>query len=197
MTPRPEATRFVRNQAVRLQVGYFVLTRSDHTVSKLIRVGQALRYRWMSKPRGRLTPSQRRATHWNHAALVLDSKGRIAEALGSGVVERNLSKYTDDYIAVPFWVNPIDREQIVAFAESVMAARWRYGYATIASLALVVTGSRLAFERPGTAICSGFVAEALTRAGVIFPERPYRMMPADLYTWAEAAGLIRPSKPGD
>ncbi len=173
-----------------LQAGYFILTRSDHTVSKLIRAGQALRYRWTSKPFGRLSPSQRRATHWNHAALVLDTTGRIAEALGGGVVERHLSKYTDDYLVVKFWAEPLDREQIVAFARSVMAARWRYGYATIASLALVVTGSRLAFERPGTAICSGFVAEALTRAGVIFPERPYRMMPADLYAWAEETGRL-------
>jgi hypothetical protein len=32
----------------------------------------------------------------------------------------------------------------------------------------------------GTAICSGFVAEALVRTGVIFEKPPSHMMPADL-----------------
>jgi hypothetical protein len=36
------------------------------------------------------------------------------------------------------------------------------------------------FGLVGTAICSGFVAEALVRTGVIFEKPPSHMMPSDL-----------------
>jgi len=52
---------------------------------------------------------------------------------------------------------------------------------TLLAIALQLsTGSRFGFARASTAICSGFVADALTRAGYIFERPPSFTMPADL-----------------
>ena len=43
-----------------------------------------------------------------------------------------------------------------------------------------MTGAQLCVQLAGTAICSGFVSDALTRAGLIWARPPFSMMPADL-----------------
>jgi hypothetical protein len=59
--------------------------------------------------------------------------------------------------------------------------RTQYGWLTIASIILtLLTNSRIVFGMIGTAVCSGFVAEALVRTGIIFDKPPSHMMPADL-----------------
>lgn len=149
--------------------GDFILTRGDFVFSKLIRLGQRLRY---SKAHAR----------YNHAALVIGHDGELAEALGQGVVESHISKYRpENYFVVKVRASPEDQEQIVRYAEAVLAARYRYGWLTIVSVGLsLLTGSSLVFGRAGTAICSGFVASGLVRAGYIFPVPPEHMTPADL-----------------
>ena len=72
---------------------------------------------------------------------------------------------------------------MMVFAESVLSAPYRtqYGWLTIASIVLtLLTNSKLVFGMVGTAICSGFVAQALVRTGIIFDKPPSNMMPADL-----------------
>jgi hypothetical protein len=82
----------------------------------------------------------------------------------------------------------LDRGQIRRFAGAVVEARYEYSYETLLAIALQLsTGSRLGFARSSTAICSGFVAEALTRAGYIFERPPSFTMPADL---AKLVGVI-------
>jgi hypothetical protein len=48
-----------------------------------------------------------------------------------------------------------------------------------------VTGGQICIQKAGTAICSGFVSDALTRAGYIWPRPPFAMMPADLARYFE------------
>ncbi len=50
-------------------------------------------------------------------------------------------------------------------------------------------------QRSGTAICSGFVCDALTRAGYIWPRPPISMMPADLARYFDVR--TEPSTPAD
>ncbi len=72
---------------------------------------------------------------------------------------------------------------MMAFARSVLDSpdRTEYGWLTIASIILtLLTSSRFVFGMVGTAICSGFVAEALVRTGIICEKPPSHMMPADL-----------------
>jgi hypothetical protein len=161
-------------EAAKLQGGYVVLTHGTHLMSRLIRVGQGLRFRG----------DRRRYARWNHAALVLDADGNLGEALSLGVVRTNISKYKGtDYYLVEADCSSEDRAQVLAFANAVLDApeRTRYGWWTIASLAVSqLTGSRFVFGRIGTAICSGFVAEAQVRTGAIFPRPPAYMTPADL-----------------
>lgn len=119
---------------------------------------------------------------FSHAALVIDDDGTLAEALSKGVRRSPLSKYTRaDYVLVRTGVADHDRAQILRFAEAVLDARTRYGFATMFGLGLYcVTGAQLTIQLSGTAICSGFVSDALTRAGFIWPRPPFAMMPADL-----------------
>ncbi len=161
-------------QARKLRGGYFLVTHGTHVMSRLIRFGQALRFRGDRSVYAR----------WNHVALILDDKGALGEALSRGVVETNISDYRGtDYYVVQVECSEEDRQQVLAFARAVLKApnRTRYGWSTIASLAFSqLTGSRFVFGRIGTAICSGFVSEALTRTGAIFPRPPAYMTPADL-----------------
>lgn len=161
-------------EASQLRGGYFIVTHGTHVMSRLIRFGQSLRFRG----------ERRKFAHWNHVALVLDEQGTLGEALSAGVVQTNISKYHgSDYFVVQVECSDEDREQVLAFARAVLTApsRTSYGWSTIASLAFSqLTGSRLVFGKIGTAICSGFVSEALVRTGVIFPRPAAYMTPADL-----------------
>jgi hypothetical protein len=153
--------------------GDFFLTSSGRVGSRIIQGWQALRYK----------DAESAYAKWNHAGLFLGEGGRIAEALGNGVVERDIRAYTRPHVAVihPPSMTEIDRDQIRRFADAVLIARYEYSYETLLAIALQLgTGSRLGFSRGSTAICSGFVAEALTRAGYIFERPPTFTMPADL-----------------
>jgi len=153
-------------------VGDFLLTglRSQGIVSWAIRTGSWLRR--YEKPFRR----------FSHTALVIADDGTLAEARATGVVRTPLSRYDPaDYVLVRTEVGDHDRAQVLAFAESVLAARTGYGFVTFVGLAFYcLTGAQVCIQQAGTAICSGFVCDALTRAGFIWPRPPYAMMPADL-----------------
>jgi len=157
-----------------LRTGYIVLTHGDHWTSKLIRFGQRLRFRG----------ARRKYARWNHVALVLNAEGKIAEALSQGVVEEDISKYEGtDYHLVRVECEQIDRDEVARFADAVLKSKHRtkYGWLTIASLFFTLAlGSTIMFGKIGTAICSGFASEALTRTGAIFDRPPAYMMPADV-----------------
>jgi hypothetical protein len=171
------------HEPAQLAAGHVLLTHGRHWPARIIRFGQRLRFT------GRRAPF----AYWNHVALVLNADGDLAEALGRGVVRTNIEKYRDTtYELVRIDCSDEDREQIAAFAQAVLAARWRYGWWTIVALALtLLTGSRFVFGRVGTAICSGFAAEALVRAGLIFARPPAFMLPADLAEHFGAQGPVQ------
>ncbi len=158
--------------ATELQVGDFLLTGviQQGLVSRAIKFGARLR--------GIPKPFRR----FSHAALVIDAEGTLAEALGQGVVRSPISKYAPaNYVIVHTHVEGKDTEQVLAFAEAVLASRERYGFVTIAGLALYcLSGTSLCIQKAGTAICSGFVSDALTRSTFIWPRPPFSMMPGDL-----------------
>lgn len=161
-----------------LAAGHVLLTHGTHWPSRIIRLGQKMRF------------GGERAgfAYWNHVALVLNAQGELAEALSQGVVRTNIARYRDvDYDLVRVECSSEDRAEILEFALAVLQARESYGWWTIAGLAAtLLTGSRFVFGRVGTAICSGFAASALVRAGFVFERPPDFMMPADL---AEAFGV--------
>jgi len=160
------------NTAQGLCVGDFLLTGSTSRrfVSRAIKFGAWLR---------RFDREDRR---FSHAALVIDEDGTLAEALAGGVKATHISKYTPaNYMVVRTGVDRHDQEQVLRFARSVLTERARYGFATIVGLGIYcLTGAHLCIQRAGTAICSGFVSDALTRAGFVWPRPPFAMMPADL-----------------
>lgn len=86
-------------------------------------------------------------------------------------------------------INDHDGEQVLKFARAVLDAKTRYGFVTFFGLALYcLTGTQLCIQQAGTAICSGFVSDALTRAGHVWPRPPFAMMPADLARYFDVCG---------
>lgn len=136
----------------------------------LIRFGQRLRFRG----------TRRKYAYFNHAAMIVDYRGELVEALGRGVVRSHLSNYKDnEYVIVRPFLGVRDRDQAIAVAERMVGER--YGFLTIISIALtLLTGSKFSFGIDGQSICSGLVARAMEKGDAIFDRSPSHIMPADL-----------------
>ncbi len=119
---------------------------------------------------------------FSHSALVIGEDGTIAEALVTGVKQCHLSKYEKgDYVVGRTDVVEHDQEQVLRSARPVLDEKHGYGFVTFLGLALYcLTGAQLCIQQAGTSICSGFVCDALTRAGFIWKRPPFAMMPTDL-----------------
>lgn len=152
------------------QPGDFILTHGDEWTSQLIRFGQSLRYRG----------ARTKYTFWNHTALIVDGRGAIVEALGTGVAQRTIHDYDPtQYTVVRIDASDDDRAQAARFATSCVGAS--YGWVAIASIAFsLVTGGKFGFAIDGQLICSGLVARSLERTNAIFKHDPARIMPAEL-----------------
>jgi hypothetical protein len=150
--------------------GDFILTHGGEFFSRLIQLGQGLRY----------TGADRQFTYWNHSALIVSAGGAIVEALGPGVRRNTLAEYDrTQYTVVHIDASDADRAEMVAFAEHWIGAR--YDWATIVSIAIsLLTGAKFSFGFAGQLICSGLVARALERTTTIFEEEPSHVMPAGL-----------------
>ena len=165
--------------------GDFILTHGRAWTSKLIRFGQRLRFRGHDAKYAR----------WNHAAIFVDERGDLVEALGGGVQRRNISVYKPtEYTVVS--IDAIvqvaaDRQQVVQFAEWSLGQP--YGFLTIGSIAYgLLTGGTFTFGFDGQHISSGLVARALERTGAIFNRSPSHVMPADLAKYFQ----VEPPPPG-
>jgi hypothetical protein len=158
--------------------GDFILTHGDSFISKVIRFGEKLR----------IHRDDRKYTWFNHAALVTGYEGELVEALGRGVVLSTAADYLDkDYVVVHSGADTEEVKHILRFEEWVVAHRARYGWLTIASLAVtMLTGAKFTFFIDGEFICSGFVARAMERTGTIFNRDPVHITPADLAKYYDA-----------
>lgn len=175
--------RYKANEtAIDLVPGDFILTglKAQGLVSLAIKLGSRIR------------GYDKAYRRFSHTALVIDQQGTIAEAVSKGVVYSHISRFHEaDYVVVHTVVDVHDQEQIVAFVDSVVQSKTKYGFGTFVGLGLYcLTGGQWCIQKAGTAICSGLVSDALTRAGHIWERPPYAMMPADLarhfnVTWDE------------
>jgi uncharacterized protein YycO len=150
--------------------GDFILVSTKGILARFIRLGQFIRYHGKMKP----------FSHWNHAAMVVDTDGTIVEAVGRGVVYSNISEYEGvEYYYVNTKLNKQSRDQSVAAAKSFI--KDKYGWLTIFSITFeLLTGIKLQFTNGNTMICSAVVGQSLWAGGIIFDTNPYQMMPADL-----------------
>ena len=144
--------------------GDFLLVRSPYLISRLIRLFTRSRF--------------------NHAAMLLNPTGDIAEALGKGVVRRSIAEWEDvTFVVVSPDLSEEDRAQVVSHAEWVVGEGWRYSWATIVGMGLFwATGGRLMLSGGAkSAICSALVADCLHAGAQRFPEKiPHFMTPEDL-----------------
>jgi hypothetical protein len=145
-------------------------------VSRMIQIGQGLRYR-----------GERSVfAHWNHAVWV--SEGCLVEALVGGVTQSPYDKYRNvEFHIVHSNLNEVERFDADAFVRYELDVHAGYGKVQIVSIGLaLLTGLKLSFGMPGTAICSGLVAAAL--AAPQWREDPSHVMPADLAAYADVRG---------
>jgi hypothetical protein len=160
-------------------VGDFVLVNRGKYIGKLIRLGQAVRFRG----------SRRRFAQWNHAALVVSGEGDLVEALvRTGATRSHLEKYANvDYVLVRTGCVPLDQTQVLAFADGVVGQE--YGFLDDFSTFLnYLTGNKVVFTTQGSIMCSQLVARALERAGAFFARNTATVAPADLAEHFGVAG---------
>lgn len=171
--PCSTALRYSKGQEASCEhyaIGDFILTHGKELSSQLIRFGQSLRFRG----------TDAKYAHWNHAAIIMNEKGDLIEALTTGIALSNLSKYKDEeYIVVHIVADSEDRIEAINFALACL--RLEYGWSIIISIALsFLTGLKFSFGFDGQFICSGLVARALERTSAIFDKEPSHITPADL-----------------
>jgi uncharacterized protein YycO len=156
--------------------GDILLIKTNHFVSRLIRFGQ----------RG----YGKEAASWNHCGVCIGNF-EIVEALTGGVVRSPINKYSTSDVRVlsslksslrPTACDELLRANAVSFALSCIGEK--YGYATIAAIALkVLCRGKWNFGVQGTSICSGLAARCLERLGYNFqPYDPSELTPAYLFT---------------
>lgn len=149
--------------------GDFILTHRESFYSWLIDFGQKLRFK-------------KQPSYYTHAAIITGNSGELVEALGTGVKEDNISKYRNVfYTYVEIDAEDKPRQWVKEYAQTMAKRRTSYGWLEILSLGIqILTGLRVALSLDGHMICSGLVATALERTGVIFPRNASCMMPVDL-----------------
>lgn len=170
-TPGTVATEF--------DAGDFILVKGKGFKAWLIRFGQKMRIRG----------ADRRYVDWMHAALIVDRSGTLIEAVGTGVRTSSLAKYAGrEYEIFRIKASGEDRRQVVNFARWAEKHHSSYGPLTIVSIALtLLTGCKLVFFIDGQFVCSGLVACALERVGIIFNRSARHITPADLAKYFDAA----------
>lgn len=159
--------------------GDIILTGRKHQglASSTIRLGSKIRY-------GLKSPY----AVWPHCAIVYDAAGKVSCEAGShGVALGDITeRFGSDYYLIPTHVTSMDWVQVKKFLDSCLVAKWRYGVAIFVGLGVFCLTSlfrfipTICFQQTGTAVCSGLVCEALTRAGYIWELPPFWMMPADI-----------------
>ncbi len=130
------------------------------------------------------------ARRFAHCAVITDENGMIAEARAEGIQPGHISRFPDgDTVIIPMGVDAHDAAQVKAFASQMILESWGYGFGTFAAAGFncLAAGLRLGghgiyFGVGHSRICSVFVAEALTRAGVYWDVDPSAIMPCDIWT---------------
>ena len=141
-----------------------------------IRLGSMLRY-------GVASPH----TRYSHAAIVyyasaLDAVRIVEATAASGVQIALLPKYDDSHSdVVATHVDEHHWPDVKRYLDDVLEARTSYDFVTYIGLTMYsLTGTKLCIQRAGSAICSGLVCDALTRAGIVWPRPPFACTPADI-----------------
>jgi hypothetical protein len=162
-----------------LRNGDIILTGRKHQglASSAIRLGGRLRLGWNSP-----------FAIWPHCAIIYDAEKMIScEATGTGVQTGDIfERFGHDWDLIQTNVADQDWPQVKEFLDSCLTAKWRYGFAIFAGLAVYCLSAiipfipQICFQQTGTAVCSGLTCDALTRAGYIWELPPFWMMPADI-----------------
>lgn len=122
-------------------------------------------------------------SEWNHAGLIVDEKGTVIEMYQGGIQKSQVDKEREDQILiVRLPLNKRMRSAIKEYAAAMMNNKVKFGYLSLFSMALnKLTGWPVIIKMNGTMVCSEFVANALTRGGIIWQQDTSLITPADLY----------------
>ena len=126
--------------------------------------------------------------HWNHAAIVLNNSGDLADAQARGIERTNLADYDPaNYVVVSPYMLARDRHQVVRFAERQIGVP--YGWLSIVWQAvLILLGGRLVVDVDRSWFCSEVCAAGLLRADIDLGIAPARVTPAHLAAYFGVTG---------
>lgn len=148
------------------QPGDFLLCHRKGFASAVIRWGERIRFR--------------SGARWSHCALI-ETPDTIIEALTKGVVRNPLSNYRHiEYILVRTELSQEDQAQAIAFARSCIGEPYSFLTDFAIAIRFLTPGRGLWFGLNGSQICSGLVAQALTRGWAIFSKNPASISPAEV-----------------
>jgi uncharacterized protein YycO len=160
---------FPGQRADDLEPGDFILVHGFSIGPRLVGFGQKLHH-------------EPRYAYWTHAALYVGN-GLLIEAKGRHPVQHvQLAQYeARDVVAVRFGPAATNDMRFNAVRYACAQVGRGYGYLTILTLVCwSLFGGRLTIGLSGENVCSGLVANALTRLGEIFDGDTVTQMPADL-----------------
>jgi uncharacterized protein YycO len=149
-----------------IRPGDFLLCHRPGFVSRCIRLSERIKFKGGS--------------NWSHAAYC-ETPDTIIEALTKGVVRNPISVYDGtEYVVVHTDLHGDDLQQATNYARAMVGKR--YGFLTDLGIFLrfLTPGRGLWFGMTGSEICSGLVAQAMTRGWMIFDENPASLSPSEL-----------------
>lgn len=168
-------TSVPKGQIVWPSAGDVVLVKNNTLMSWIIRLGEYLRFHLDA---------------WSHTAFAVSGDGDIIEALWDGVHIDNIDKYRNVEYAIVHtsetclaWPSDLDEALRYVYLQNDKP----YGYLTLIGTAtrFLLPGHNFMFISSHN-ICSGLVAQALTRGNFISQVQPVTMSPTEL---AEELGV--------
>ena len=151
--------------------GDFILCHSPTLLGKAIRLAERLR----DKGPG---------TQYNHAALIIDDKGTLIQAVARGLAYGHVDDYPD-HLLVHVTLDDTERQKAVDFGKYWLSKGVKYNYLEDLSIGLdLLTPDFIHFKSPRAMICSEFVARAMSQTGWICPKLDVgHVRPDDLYNY--------------
>jgi hypothetical protein len=132
-----------------------------------------------------LRGADRRYAWVNHIACITDPDGALIEMQAAGAVTGHASDYQpQDYWIIDFDLDPAETARAVTVWEQILAEHDRYGWVTIAALAVrLTTRLPLQFATGTRLVCSGAAVVGLCATTALLP-----------LAWRVAPGFVTPAE---
>jgi|SRR5579884_9562 len=118
---------------------------------------------------------------WNHAALIIDTKGTVVEMTQKGIQKSQVKREQEEEIYL-VRMKDLNREKVVDYAQKALKDKPKFSHLGLLSIIFhQLFKSPIVIKHTNKMVCSEFVINALSHGGVIWEKEPTLITPADLY----------------